>query len=121
MIEVRFKLFALWVALMLIYLLGDVLRIFAGDFKAGELQGQKATQAMYLVAGLIMLIPIIMSFLSLTLPQPISRWANIVLAVLLFIFNAIGLPTYPGVYDKFLLAVSLGVNALTVWYAWGWV
>ena len=29
--EVRIKLSALWVALMLIYLLGDVLRIFAGD------------------------------------------------------------------------------------------
>jgi hypothetical protein len=31
----------------LTYLLGDVLRIFAGDFKAGEMMGVQATQAMF--------------------------------------------------------------------------
>ena len=34
--QVKIKLSALWVALMLTYLLGDVLRIFSGDFMAGE-------------------------------------------------------------------------------------
>ena len=33
--EIRIKLSAVWVALMLTYLLGDVLRIFSGDFQAG--------------------------------------------------------------------------------------
>ena len=37
--EIRIKLSALWVALMLTYLLGDVLRIFSGDFQAGEIEG----------------------------------------------------------------------------------
>ena len=37
MVDVQIKLSALWVALMFTYLLGDVLRIFAGDFKAGEI------------------------------------------------------------------------------------
>jgi hypothetical protein len=32
--DVQIKLSALWAALMLTYLLGDVLRIFSGDFKA---------------------------------------------------------------------------------------
>lgn len=36
------KLAALWVALMLVYLLGDVLRIFSGDFKPGEIMGKWA-------------------------------------------------------------------------------
>ena len=31
--DVQIRLSGLWVALMLTYLLGDVLRIFAGDFK----------------------------------------------------------------------------------------
>lgn len=34
--DVRIILSALWVALMLTYLVGDVLRIFAHDFKSGE-------------------------------------------------------------------------------------
>jgi hypothetical protein len=38
-----------------------------------------------------------------------------------FLFNLVGLPTYPSWYDRFLLAVSLGSNGLTVWYAWRWV
>ena len=35
--ETRLILSGLWVALMLVYLLGDVLRIFAGDFEAGAI------------------------------------------------------------------------------------
>ena len=34
--DIRIMLSAIWVALMLVYLLGDVMRIFAGDFSAGE-------------------------------------------------------------------------------------
>ena len=36
--EMKIKLSALWVALMLTYLLGDVLRIYSGDLKAGKVQ-----------------------------------------------------------------------------------
>jgi hypothetical protein len=46
--DARIYLCALWVALMLTYLLGDVLRIFSGDFKAGEINGMQVTQAMWL-------------------------------------------------------------------------
>jgi len=65
-----------------------------------------------------MLIPIVMVVLSLTLSFPIIHWLNVVSAGFLFIFNIIGLPTYPGAYDKFLIIVGLGFYALTVWYAW---
>lgn len=119
--EIQIKLSALWVTLMLIYLLGDVLRIFSGDFKAGEMSGQPVTQGMYLGIAAMMVIPALMVFLTLVLPQPVNRWANIILAAFFFLFNIVGLPTYPGAYDKFLLAVSLIFNVLTVWYAWRWV
>jgi|SRR6267143_79752 len=39
--DVRIILSASWVALMLTYLLGDVLRICSGDFKAEEIAGTK--------------------------------------------------------------------------------
>jgi len=42
--ERKIKLAALWVVLMLTYLLGDVLRIFSGDFEAGEIGGMQITQ-----------------------------------------------------------------------------
>jgi hypothetical protein len=120
MADVPIKLSALWVALMLTYLLGDVLRIFSGDFKPGEIGGMQVSQAMYLGLAVLMVIPIVMVFLSLTLNQPVNRWANIIVAILFFVFNLIGLPGYPSLYDQFLIVVGLLFNALTVWYAWKW-
>jgi len=106
---------------MLIYLLGDVLRIFAGDIEPGKLAGgQQATQLMWLGIAAIMLIPIIMVVLNLTLSYPAIRWINIIVAIVFVVFNLFGLP-YPGAYDNFLIIVSFVVNALTVWYAWKWV
>ena len=119
--DVQIKLSALWVALMLTYLLGDVLRIFSGDFKPGEIGGMQIGQNMYLMMAVLMVVPIVMVFLSLVLNQPVNRWANIIVAIFFFVFNLIGLPTYPSAYDKFLIVVGLAFNVLTVWYAWRWV
>lgn len=120
MADTRLVLSGLWVAVMLTYLLGDVLRIFAGDFTPGEVMGMQPGQGMWLLMAGIMLVPIVMVVLSLTLPYPAIRWVNIVVAIVLVIFNLFGLP-YPGAYDNFLIAVSFVFNALTVWFAWRWV
>ena len=116
--KVRIRLSALWVALMLTYLLGDVLRIFSGDFVAGEMSGMQISQGLMLGMAVLMVIPIVMVFLSLTLPAKVNRWANIILSIFFFVFNAIGLPTYPSLYDQFLIVVGLVFNVLTVWIAW---
>jgi len=118
--DVQIKLSALWVALMLTYLLGDVLRIFSGDFKPGELDGTPATQGMYFGIAVLMVIPIVMIVLTLTAPYPAVRWTNIAVALFFVVFNLLGLP-YPGAYDNFLIVVSFVFNALTVWYAWQWI
>jgi hypothetical protein len=87
----------------------------------GSTGGIKLTQPMLLGIAIVMVIPIIMVFLTLVLGYPANRWVNIIVAVFFFLFNIIGLPTYPSAYDKFLIAVSLGFNVLTAWYAWNWV
>jgi hypothetical protein len=120
MTDVRVVLSGLWVAVMLTYLLGDVLRLMAGDVTPGELGGRAASQGMWLGIAVIMLIPIVMVVLSLTLPFPLVAWANVVVAALVVVFNLVGLP-HPGLYDNFLIAVSFVFNALTAWYAWTWV
>ena len=118
--HVQIQLATMWFALMLTYLLGDVLRIFAGDFKPGEIGGVRATPVIWLAAALVMLVPILMAVLTVTFAGPVIRWTNIVAAVGLFGFNLLGLPTYPGLYDRFLIAVGLVLNVLTVWTAWSW-
>ena len=121
MSDIQVKLSALWVALMLTYLSGDVIRIFAGDFKPGEMGGQPLSQGMLLGIAMLMLIPILMVLFVLVLPQPVNRWANIIVALFFLLFNLVGLPSYPGAYDKFLIVVGLAFNVITVWVAWKWV
>ena len=119
MADVRAILSGLWVATMLVYLLGDVLRLFAGHMTPGEIDGKPASQTMWLGAAVIMLIPIVLVVLSLTLPYPVIRWVSIVVAVLAVVFNLFGLP-YDGWYDNFLIFVSFIFNGLVIWYAWTW-
>ena len=119
MLDTRIILSGVWVALMLIYLLGDVLRIFSGDvarmggtqtLHAGHVAGHRRLDADPhpdggAVAG------------AAAARQSLG---NIIVAVFFFLFNLVGLPTYPSAYDKFLLAVSLGFNVMTVWTAKNW-
>jgi hypothetical protein len=120
MADIQIKLAALWVALMLTYLLGDVLRLFSGDFQK-MITSLQFTQGMWLGIAMLMLIPILMVVACVILPQPVNRWANIIVAIFFFLFNLVGLPTYPSAYDKFLIVVGLVFNVVTVWFAWRWV
>lgn len=119
--DVQLIISGLWISLMLTYLLGDVMRIFAGDFVPGEMNGEKATQSMWMMAAILMLIPIIMVSLSLILPYPINGWISIICSAFLFIFNLAGVRTYPSYFDRFLIVVGLVFNVLIVWYAWNWI
>ena len=74
MLDTRIILSGWWVALVLIYLYGDVLRICSGDF--ARMQTIQFTQAMWLGIAVLMLIPILMVPLSLVLPQPVNRWVE---------------------------------------------
>ena len=91
----------LWIVVMLIFLLGDVMRIFSG--------------------AAMMLMPILMVYLSLVLPDSVNRWANIIVAAFFILLNLVGLPGYPGWYDRFLLVVSMVFNGITIYYAWNLV
>ena len=49
--DIQVKLSAVWVALMLTYLLGDVLRIFSGDFEAEKNRRRVSTHARNVVVN----------------------------------------------------------------------
>lgn len=108
---------ALWVASMLVYLLGDVLRVFAGDFVPGEIQGRPAAPWMWTLAAAIMSIPIVMLVLSLVLADPALRWVTVATAGFMIVFNLAGLP-YPGMYDNVLVVAGMAIHAITIWQVW---
>lgn len=91
MVDVRITLAGLWIVVMLTYLLGDVLRGFAGHVVPGEIQGKTVSQGTWVLIAAIMLVPIVM----------------------------LGLP-YEGAYDNFLIGASVVLCGLIAWYAWTW-
>jgi hypothetical protein len=115
--DVKIILSFIWVAVMLCFLLGDVLRLFSGDAIPGEIDGKPVSHKMYLGMAIIMVIPIVMIVLSIILDFPVNGWVNIVVAIFFVVFNLAGLKGYKA-YDIFLLIVSMVFNVLTVWYAW---
>lgn len=108
-----------WISLMLVYLLGDVLRLFSGDAQIGRIGDKAASSWMWLVAALVMLAPIVMITVSLMVPATPLKWVTVVVSAALVVFNLTGLP-YKGVYDNVLIVVSFAFNALVIWQALAW-
>lgn len=108
-----------WISLMLVYLLGDVLRLFSGDAEPGRIGDKEAASWMWTLAAVIMLVPIVMITVSLMVPATPLKWITVIVSALLVVFNLSGLP-YKGAYDNMLIIVSFGFNALVIWVALAW-
>ena len=72
MLDTRIILSATWVVATLIYLYGDVLRIYHGGGMVKALAEMKLNQFVWLGIAVLMLTPILMVFLNLVLPQPVE-------------------------------------------------
>jgi hypothetical protein len=116
----RIQLAVCWLALMLIYLLGDVLRLYEKGQDAALIDGKPMTQFQLLLAALLMLIPILTALGTIFLPQGFAKWAGIIVSVIFFVINLFGVASYSGLFDRVLICLSLALNAfITVW-TWLW-
>lgn len=115
----RIVLAGAWVSLMLIYLLGDVLRIFVGHYTAGRMGDRPGAEWMWTLASVIMLLPIAMILVSLLVPAAPLVWISVIVSGFLVVFNLLGLP-YKGFYDNLLIVVGIGVNGIIIWQALAW-
>jgi len=81
-INVKIKLSALWATLMFLYIYADLLgNMEPGHIEgviSGEVAGLQITPAFLLGSTILMAIPSLMVFLSLTVPPKANRWANII-------------------------------------------
>jgi hypothetical protein len=123
-ISVKMKLSALWVAMMLLYIYADVLYLY----KPGQLEEMlkglmgpfPATQGALLLASILVTIPAVMVFLSLTLKYKVNRRANITLGVLYTAVNIVNLIGETWAFYIFFGIVEIGCTLLIVWNAWKW-
>jgi hypothetical protein len=52
----------------------------------GEIGGMKVTPELLLIFAILILVPLIMAFLSLTLKNAANRWANIIVGIVYTVF-----------------------------------
>jgi Family of unknown function (DUF6326) len=123
-IGVRIKLSALWVSLLFLYAYGDIFGFLKPgqieDVVSGEVSGIEITEAFLLAVSVYIAIASVMVFLTLVLRPAVSRWVNLVLAVLYIASIVAAAIGETSAYYLFLSAVEVAVLLLIVWYAWTW-
>jgi len=120
----KVKLAALWTAMMLLYIYADILSLF----RPGQLQEMTeglmgpfpATQGSLLTAAILMIIPAVMVFLSVSLKASANRWANIILGTLYTLVNISNLIGETWAYYLLFGIVEIACTALIIWHAWKW-
>jgi hypothetical protein len=91
--------------------------------ETGEIGGMKVGQELLLFFAVMMLVPLVMAFLSLTLKDSTNRWANVIVGIVFVGFQLFALAetlTLSTVYAYAVLmeAAKVVVPALVVRYAW---
>ncbi len=121
----KIKISVLWLFGAVAFLAHQILVLMEpgiiAQLMAGVAEGQKIGPELMLIFAILMLVPLVMAFLSLTLKDSMNRWANIIVGA---VFAALW---FVGVVDAALSAywggalVTLSAvvaSALIVWYAW---
>jgi len=127
-VDVRIVLSALWAARMLSGLQGDSTRFHDPAALKELIAGNSdvpVTQELLLVMSVIFAVPILMSFLSLTLKDRANRRANRCLGIFFAVFDLVFLGMvlflWPfSAYETVWSFVYLVCTASIVWYAWKW-
>lgn len=122
-IHVRFKLSALWSALMFCYVYGDYFGLYVPGKLKGMLAGEgpvgPVSEAALVMTALLLALPGLMVFLSLALSARLCRWANIVLGLF---YAVVMLVTMPGAWWFYITlgVIEVALSLLIVICAWRW-
>ena len=115
---VQAKLAAAWTSFMFLYVYVDILKFFMpgtiDDILVGIVWEFDVSQVFVIIALSLMAVPILMVFLSMTLPARANRITNLIVAsvqVPFAAFNAVGQMGEPWMYF-YVLGVALEVIVL---------
>ena len=124
-VPVKLKLAVLWTSVMFCYIYCDYFELYTPGKLQGMLQARlgplgQVTQGVLIGTSLMMAIPSLMIFLSITLAPRPSRWLNLVFGTLytaLMVMLAIQADWY---FYRGFAGLEAVLTALAVWYAWRW-
>ena len=121
LLEKKAVIFALWIFVLLNFIFRDLHEIGKAEFLeealTGTYNGRELTEALFLLGGIMVEIPIAMTLMTWILPLRSNRWANIIIPPLwgLTLIGAAG-----DLDDYFHFGLMLIALAAIVWQAWSW-
>jgi len=129
--DLRVRISILWLfswgaflGLMLLSLLkpGVLNAIISGEAEVQGLGMKIGPETLFMYAVLV-LLPLVMAFLTVTLKDSITRWANIIMGTIGVILSAIAIYgefTNPYAATALIWISKIVVDVLIVWYAYKW-
>jgi len=116
----------LWLIYDVAALAGGMLGIFEPDVlkefvEKGTIEGTQIGPELLLFFAILLLVPLVMAFLSLTLKDSTNRWTNIIVGIVWTVLGLTDLPAYlakPSAYAILMWLSGLVASALIVWFAW---
>jgi hypothetical protein len=121
----KIKISVLWLFAAVAFLAHQILVLMEpgiiAQLMAGQAEGQKIGPELILFFAILMLVPLVMAFLSLTLRDSMNRWANIIVGAVFAalwsagVVDAVQSAYWGGALMTFSAVVA---SALIVWYAW---
>jgi hypothetical protein len=121
----KIKISVLWLFVAIAILAHQILVLMEpgiiAQLMAGEAEGQKIGPELILFFAILMLVPLVMAFLSLTLKDLMNRWVNIILGAIFAVIWFVGVvdAAQTAYWGGALMTLSAVVaSALIVWYAW---
>ena len=87
----------------------------------GEFNGSMVSPELELIVAILLWVPFVMAFLSVTLKNPINRWANIIVGIVWFALGFINVPNLmanPTAHGILLWLTEDVAKVLIIWIAW---
>jgi hypothetical protein len=119
------KISVLWLFASIAFLAHQILVLMEpgiiAHLMAGEAEGQKIGPELILFFAILMLVPMLMAFLSLTLKDSTNRWVNIIVGAVFAVLWLAGVvdAAQSAYWGEALMTLSAVVaSVLIVWYSW---
>ena len=124
-INVKLLLSALWASVMFLYIYGDYFELYVPEKVEDLLNGQNMLNTPYklLFATIILTVPSLMIFLSITMKPKWNRIFNILIGAFLTLFTLlVGVSSISEsrIFYVMLALLESIITSIIVWKAWHW-
>jgi hypothetical protein len=123
-VHVKLKLAALWASFMFLYVYVDYFSLYMpnkiDDITKGKVFIFDITQAFIFITLALASVPILMVFLSVTLPAKINRLTNIIVAIIHIPYMLFNLAGEAWIHMIFAAVIEVILLCFIIYYACKW-